>query len=323
MKAAVIYQKGGMPQYVEVPEPVVQNNNQLILSVKAAAIKHIDKGRASGKHYSTENSEQHATIIGGDGVGFLDDGTRVFAVGMTGMMAEKALVEKTRVVKLPSGIDDATAAALPNAVAGSAMALRFRAQMKTGDTVLINGATGVTGKVAVQIAKHYGAKKIIVTGRNVESLDSLMSLGADEMISINQGDAQFVTQLKAIHDTTPIDMVIDYLWGHTAELILSSLKGTGSFSHRVRYVSVGAITGENIQLSSAILRSADLQLVGSGLGSWSKEEMQQLFSEILPEMFELAASNKLKVETEICNFIDIEKVWNMQVPSGKRLVIVL
>ena len=72
-------------------------------------------------------------------------------------------------VKLPNGIDDAVAAALPNAVAGSAMALRFRAAMQSGETVLINGATGFTGKIAVQIAKHYGAKKIVVTGRNEQS----------------------------------------------------------------------------------------------------------------------------------------------------------
>ena len=312
-----------MPRYAEVPEPVLQNEDQVIMAVKAAAIKHLDKGRASGKHYSAAGAGWQPTVIGGDGVGILSDGTRVFALGASGMIAEKALVEKSRMVKLPDGLEDAAAAALPNAVAGSAMALRFRAAMQPGETVLINGATGFTGKIAVQIAKHYGAKKIIVTGRNAQTLQSLLALGADEIISVNQDDEQLVAELKKIHDHTPIDVIIDYLWGHTAEVILSSLKGKGSFTHRVRFVSVGAVTGDKIQLSAENLRSVDLQLSGSGLGSWAKEEMKLLFSEILPEMFALAADNKLKVDTEAVRLADIAKLWDREVPDGKRLVVMI
>ncbi len=88
----------------------------------------------------------------------------------------------------------------PMQYAGSAMALRFRAGMKQGETVLINGATGFTGKIAVQIAKHYGAKKVIVTGRNEQSLQSLLALGADEIVSLRQDDEAFIAQIKQIHD---------------------------------------------------------------------------------------------------------------------------
>ncbi len=322
MKAAVIYQKGEIPQYIDFPEPVIQNDNELIITMKAAAIKHLDKSRSSGKHYSTEGDAQNAKVIGGDGVGVLADGTRVFALG-EGMIAEKAIIEKDRMVKLPVGIDDATAAALPNAVAGSAMALRFRANIKPGETVLINGATGFTGKIAVQIAKHYGAKKIIVTGRNEATLKALSDLGADEIISIKQTDEQFIDQLKAIHNSSPIDIIIDYLWGHSAELILAALKGKGSFTHKTRFVSIGAITGDKIQLSAENLRSVDLQLSGSGLGSWAKEEMKLLFTEIIPEMFQLAADKKLKVDIEKVDLADIEKLWEMDVPGGKRLVVAM
>ena len=323
MKAAIIYQRGEMPQYADVDEPVIQNDDELLISVKAAAIKNFDKGTASGKHYSANTDKKNATIIGGDGVGLLSDGTRVFALGVSGMIAEKATIDKSRMVKLPKGIDDAVAAALPNAVAGSAMALRFRAGIKPGETVLINGATGFTGKIAVQIAKHYGAGKIIVTGRNEVSLNTLIALGADETISIKQEDETFIGKIKEIHSNTPIDIIIDYLWGHTAELILASLKGKGSFTHKTRFVSIGAVTGDKIQLSAENLRSVDLQLSGSGLGSWTKDEMQKLFSEIIPEMFQLAADNKLKVETVNVNLEDIEKLWDMEVPDGKRLVITM
>jgi NADPH:quinone reductase-like Zn-dependent oxidoreductase len=321
MKAAVIYQRGEMPQYTDFPEPVVQNDDELLITIKAAAIKHFDKGRASGKHYSSETDRKNATVIGGDGDGILADGTRVFALGVSGMIAEKATVEKSRMVKLPDGLDDAIAAALPNAVAGSAMALRFRAAMQKGETVLINGAAGFTGKIAVQIAKYYGAKKIIVTGRNEETLKSLLALGADEIVSVKQDDENLIAQIKQIHNNTPIDIIIDYLWGHTAELILASLKGNGSFTHRIRFVSIGAVTGDKIQLSAENLRSVDLQLSGSGLGSWTKEEIKKLFSEIIPEMLQLAADGKLKAETVNVNLKDINTLWDMEVPDGKRLVI--
>jgi NADPH:quinone reductase-like Zn-dependent oxidoreductase len=239
------------------------------------------------------------------------------------MAAEKAVIEKDKMVILPNGIDDAIAAALPNAIAGAAMALRFRAGIQPGDTVLINGATGFTGRVAVQIAKHYGAKKIIATGRNPESLKKLLTIGADEIISVNQEEEKFLAQVKEIHDNTPLDIIIDYLWGHSAELLLAALKGNGSFTNRTRFVSVGSVTGDKIQLSAENLRSVNLQLTGSGLGSWTKEDVHTLFAEILPEMLQLAADGKLKAETTKVKLKDIETVWEMNVPDGERLVIVM
>ena len=322
MKAAVMFQNGDMPQYTDFPEPIIHGDNELLISVKAAAIKHVDKSRASGKHYSTKNDINRAKIIGGDGVGLLEDGTRVYAIGVSGMIAEKAVIDKSRMAPLPAGIDNVSAAALPNAVIGSAMGFRFRADMKPGETVLINGATGFTGKIAVQIAKHYGAQKIIVTGRNEQSLQSLLTLGADEIVSVKQNDEAFVTQIKNLHSNTPIDIVADYLWGHTAELILSALKGNGSFTHKTRFVSIGSVTGDILQLSAENLRSVDLQLCGSGLGSWTKSQMQKLFSEILPEMFQLAANKKLEVDTISVSLKDIERLWDMDVPDGKRLVVI-
>jgi NADPH:quinone reductase-like Zn-dependent oxidoreductase len=312
-----------MPQYIEdFPAPIAGNKNELLITVKAAAIKHLDKSRASGKHYSSKGDIAEARIIGGDGVGLLEDGTRVFALG-DGMIAEKAIVEKDRYIKLPRGIDDAIAAALPNAVAGSAMALLFRAKMKKGETVLINGATGFTGKIAVQVAKYYGAGKIIVTGRNEETLRSLRSLGADEIVSLKQDDPALIAQVKQIHGSTPVDIIIDYLWGHTAELLFEALKGQGSFTHKTRFVSIGAVTGDKIQLSAEVLRSVDLHLTGSGLGSWTKNEMKKLFRSIVPKMLKRAANNQLKVDIVSVSLKDIERLWDMEIPDGKRLVITI
>jgi len=321
MKAAVIYRKGALPEYTDVDEPVVQNADELLITVKAAAIKHLDRGIARGTHYSVEDKTT-AKIPGGDGVGVLANGTRVYSMGSGGMLAEKAIIEKERMVKLPSNLDDATAAAMANAVIGSAMGLRFKADIQPGEVVLVNGATGFTGRMAVQVAKYYGAKKVIATGRNEQSLQLLLSLGADEIVSLKQSDADFTAQLKEIHNNTPFDVIIDYVWGHTAEMILAILKGNGSFTHRTRFVSVGAMSGDLIQLSATNLRSVDLQLTGSGLGSWSKEQVRKLFTEILPDMFQLAATGKLKIDTINVRLKDINKLWDMKVPDGKRIVII-
>ncbi len=321
MKAAVLYTPGQAPQCVDLPEPTPQTDREILVSVKAVALKHFDESRVKGTHYSSETTGQEAKIIGGDGVCLLADGTRVYALGAGGTMAEKATVEKDRIVCLPAGLDDATAAALPNAVFGAAMALRFRAGIEPGDTVLINGATGFTGRVAVQIAKHYGAGKVIATGRNPRSLRALPALGADETLSVE--DAGFNAQLQKIHSLTPINVVIDYLWGQTAEAILAALKGRGSFTQKTRFVSVGAMTGDLIQLSAAGLRSVDLQLSGSGLGSWTKGQVRDLFSEILPEMFQLAADGKLQVETTTVALTDIAQLWDLDVPDGKRVVVLI
>ncbi|MFT4203668.1 MAG: zinc-binding alcohol dehydrogenase family protein [Chitinophagaceae bacterium] len=324
MKAAVVFQKGELPKYVEdFAEPIAQNDNELLVSIKASAVKNLDKTRASGRHYSTQDETWTAKVPGGDGVGLLADGTRVYGIGVSGMLAEKAIVEKDRTVKLPEGIDDATAAALPNAVMGSALALRFRAVLQNGETVLLNGATGVTGKIAVQIAKYYGAKKVIATGRNDISLQELLSLGADEIISLNQEDESFVAQIKNRHGENPIDVVIDYLWGHSAELVLSALQGNGGFSHRTRFVTVGAMAGDTITLSSSILRSTDIHILGSGLGSWTGSEVQLFITEILPEMFQISVDGKLSIETINVALKDIEHVWGMDIHGGKRLVVLV
>ncbi len=324
MKAAVVFNKGELPKYVEnFAAPEVKSDHELLISVKAAAVKNLDKMRASGQHYSAAHEAWTPKVVGGDGVGLLADGTRVYAIGVSGMIAEKAVVEKDKIVKLPANIDNAIAAALPNAVMGAALALRFRAALQKGNTVLINGATGVTGKLAVQVAKYYGAKKVIATGRNEQTLNELLSLGADEIISLQQDDTHLISRIKNEHQQQPIDIVIDYLWGHSAELILMALKGNGGFSHRTRYVTVGGMMGDNITLSSSILRSTDIQISGSGLGTWSPEEVKLLIDEILPDMFQLAADGKLKMDTVSVELSEIENVWNMSIDGGKRLVILI
>jgi NADPH:quinone reductase-like Zn-dependent oxidoreductase len=321
MKAAVLHKLGDPPKYQDFPDVIPRNEDQVILHVKASAIKNIDKLRASGKHYASYT--QLPVVVGMDGTGLLEDGRRVYAMGITGMLAEKTLIPKNGFTILPENIDFITAAALPNALAGAAMALRFRAKMEKAEVILINGATSVTGQIAVQVARHYGASKIIATGRNPESLQKLKNLGADSVISLNQNDEDLIKEISEVHRQTPVNIIIDYLWGHPIELIISALKGVGmnSITSRVRIVTVGSVAGENIQLNSAILRSSAIEILGSGIGSISQQEMQIYLKEVLPEMFQLAAEGKLQLDCVTTDLKNIEEAWNQVVAPGKRLVV--
>ena len=320
MKAAVLHRFGESPKFGDFPEPVPEGDGQLLVRVRSASLKNIDRARASGKHYASY--ERLPTVVGLDGVALLPDGSRVFAQGITGMMAEKALVDKGRCTLLPGGVDDATGAALPNAVMGAGLALQYRGRIRPGETVLINGATGVTGNMAVQLARYFKAGLIIATGRNPDSLALLKSRGAHVCLPL--GD-DLSDRLRKIHQERGIDLVIDYLWGKPAEMVLYALRGDGLDANKpqVRFVTVGSMAGETIQLASGILRSAPIEVIGSGFGSVAADVMDKMSSEILPEMLRLAAEGGLVIDTVTAPLEEIEAAWGRQVPGGKRMVITM
>ncbi len=164
-----------------------------------------------------------------------------------------------------------------------------RAQLQAGETVLINGATGSAGQLAVQIARYLGAKKIIATGRNAQSL---AALDADECIQLTADDKTLSGQFSAV-SAAQIDVVIDYLWGHSAELLLPALAKYTPAGSPVRYVQVGSLAGADIALNGAVLRSAPLLLMGSGIGSLS---VSQLLA-ATDEMLQAAVPGKLTIAT--------------------------
>jgi hypothetical protein len=160
MKAAIVLGAGQTPIYRDFADPVPSSSENRI-TVSAAAISPVVKSRASGTHYSS--SGQFPFVVGIDGVGRLDDGRRVyFFLPKTphGSMAEQTVVPSAQCSLLPDGLDDVTAAAIANPGMSSWAAYKERAKLKAGETVLVNGATGTAGRLAVQIAKHLGAKKV-------------------------------------------------------------------------------------------------------------------------------------------------------------------
>jgi NADPH:quinone reductase-like Zn-dependent oxidoreductase len=323
MKAAVVNELGRPPIYAEFPEPVAHEGTQ-VASVVAAALKNLDRGLIAGTHYGSAGL-QLPLVAGVDGVARLDDGRLVYtgAVAPYGMMADRALIDARRAVELPPGIDPVLAAAIPNPGLSAWFSLEYAARIQPGQHVLVLGATGVTGSVAVQLAKtRFGAGRVTVVGRNPDRLDWLRGVGADH--AITAGTEDFTEQIAAEHRTNPFDAVLDYLWGPPAEAALAALGNTHLLAgyHATRYVQIGSMAGPTITLPAAILRSAGVELIGVGLGSIPAEAQARAGSEILPALFEMAADGTLTVDIARRALRDVETVWTSAEPSGRRLVFV-
>ncbi|EOD8953825.1 zinc-binding alcohol dehydrogenase family protein [Klebsiella aerogenes] len=314
MKAAVVFDLNDGPIWADFSEPQPAAGYTLI-DVRAAAISHVVKGRASGRHYSFDGTLPF--VVGIDGVGMTSDGQRVyfaFPSAPFGSMAQRAPVALQNCLPLPDALDDISAAAMANPGMSAWAALVKRAQFQAGETVLINGATGSAGQLAVQIARYLGAKKIIATGRNAQALTAL---AADECINLT-ADEQTLNAQFAAASAGQIDVVVDYLWGRSAELLLPILAKYTPGDKPVRYVQVGSLTGADIGLNGAVLRAAPLQLMGSGIGSLS---MPQLLA-ATGEMLQAAVPGHFTIATTPLPLRDVAAAWPRD-NSQKRTVFTL
>jgi NADPH:quinone reductase-like Zn-dependent oxidoreductase len=314
MKAAIVQQAGQLPVYGEFEAPVPTTGENRI-TVTASAISQVAKSRASGRHYSA--SGQFPFIVGIDGVGRRDDGTRVYFVlpkAPFGSMAEQTLVPAAQCVPLPDALDDITAAAIANPGLSSWAALTERAKLRTGETVLINGATGAAGRLAVQIARYLGARKVIATGRNAHALGTLE---ADVAIPLATDDTALERSFKQ-QFAEGVDIVLDYLWGSSAERLLIAAAKAGPDAVPIRFVQIGAVSGSDITLPSAVLRSSAIELMGSGIGSIPLDRLIKATSDLLqatiPAGFRIA-TNPMPLQK-------VEQAWALN-DSSRRTVLTI
>lgn len=320
MKAAVIIATGKSPLYREFDEPIACEGKELI-NVSASALSQFSKSRSSGSHYSSESA--FPSVAGADGVGLTPDGRRVYFVlpeAPYGALAEKSLVRSQQCVAVPDGLDDITAAAIANPGMSAWAGLVERAQLDAGETVLVNGATGTAGRLAVQLAKYLGASKVIATGRNESELNRLRSLGADVVIPFTLGTldppgAKDYEQNLIAEFAHGIDVVIDYLWGESAKTLIVAIAKAVEDASPVRFVHVGgASREETIELPGAALRSSAIQLMGSGVKS---VPFTRLLDSIR-KVFDAFAPAKLQIETKTVPLTAIEEAWNA--PGKPRIV---
>jgi NADPH:quinone reductase-like Zn-dependent oxidoreductase len=319
MKAAVLDKSGAIPRCKEIPDPLPGDDEQ-IMYVKASSIKNIDKMLVEDSHYDCYRN--FPVIIGTDGVGLLEDGRRVYSGGKSGMMAEKVIVNNNWIVPVPEDLDFVTAAALPNPAVSAWLSLEYKGKLSKGDAVLILGATGITGRLAIQIAKHLGAGKVVAMGRNQKILESLSILGADVVISLRESREKIQWALESEIRKHPFAIVLDYLWGEPAEQVLNILTGhdLGAESQRINWIQIGEMAGPSIRLNAATLRSSGIEISGLGGGGISKEIMAKIPS-IISQIFQLSIENKLRIDTESISLIDIENAWIRKNDEGKRFVV--
>jgi NADPH:quinone reductase-like Zn-dependent oxidoreductase len=304
MKAAIVKGAGQTPVYGEFDDPVPAEGESRI-AVAAAAVSQVVKSRASGAHYSS--SGQFPFVVGIDGVGRLDDGSRVYFVmprAPYGSMAERTVVPSAQCLALPDELDDVTAAAIANPGMSSWAALTERAKLKAGETVLINGATGTAGRLAIQIAKYLGAKKVIATARNADALKSVAPLGADVTILLVADDGAIERSFKE-QFAQGVDVVIDYLWGPSAERLLIAAAKAGEDAVPIRFVQIGAVGGSDITLPSAALRSSAIELMGSGIGSIPFHR----FVDAIGGLLRAAAPGGFQIATKAVALSEVEEAW--------------
>jgi NADPH:quinone reductase-like Zn-dependent oxidoreductase len=304
MKAAIVLQAGRTPVYGDFKEPPVSRGEHRI-AVTAAALSPVVRGRASGAHYSSP--ADFPFVAGIDGVGRLDDGRRVYFIlprAPFGSMAETAVVPSSQCVILADGLDHITAAAIANPGLSSWAGLKERARLAPGETVMVNGATGTSGRLAVQIAKYLGAKKVIATGRNAAALQSLKALGADETIALAQNTDALDGSFKE-HFAGGINIVLDYLWGNSAERLLIAGAKAGQEGLPIRFIQIGNASGANITLPAAAVRSAPIELMGSGLGSVPLHRIVKAVEELL----QAAVNGRFEFTAKTVPLSEVERAW--------------
>lgn len=321
MKAAIITAADKSPVYGDFREPTA-SEGAILISVSASALSQFSKSRSSGAHYSSDSV--FPSVAGADGVGRTTDGRRVYFVlpeAPFGTLAETSLVRPKQCVAVPDSLDDGMASAIANPGMSAWAALVERAHLQTGETVLVNGATGTAGRLAVQLAKYLGAGKVIGSGRNEIELKELASLGADVVIPSTlgtlRGAKSFEDNLIA-QFSQGVDVVIDYLWGESARTIIVAIAKAVEDARPVRFVHVGgASREENIDLPGAALRSSAIQLMGSGVKSVPFPKLL----DAIRNVFEAVAPANLQIATNRVSLSEIERAWGL--PGKPRIVVTI
>ena len=318
MNAAVVTSFAEPPHYqrFEVPEPSAEG--EVLAEVLAAGLHPRVRTGAAGKHYTSSGTLP--MIPGIDGVGRLPDGRLVYfaaADDVLGTMADQAVVDPRRAVELPDGADVAKVAAAMNPAMSSWVALRRRVPLKPGQSVLILGATGNAGAMAVQVARRLGAGRVVGAGRDQARLQALLPAGADEVVRLTDDADATASALAAAAAET--DIVVDYLWGKPAmQAIPALLAARSDRSRALDWIQIGAITGPTIELPSAALRSANLRLQGSGQGSVSP----RTYLAELPSLMAEITAGTIAVSAEEVPLAEVESVWTRKESPGERTVLV-
>jgi NADPH:quinone reductase-like Zn-dependent oxidoreductase len=294
MHAAVVTSFDAPPRYAEYPDPVARGGEEMVVDVLAAALHPRVRSQADASHYTSTG--ELPLVPGVDAVVRDRKGRLRYAVlddTTLGTLAERTVIESDRSVVLPSGVDPVQVAAAMNPVMSSWVALRRRIDFQRRQRVLILGATGNAGRMAIQVAKRFGAGQVIAAGRDGARLAALRTLGADDTCT-------FAEVAKA----ADVDVVLDYVWGEpTAQAMVDLLTARTDRGAPLTWIQIGSVAGQSAAIPSAALRSARLQIVGSGIGSVPGRD----FLKELPKMVDAVTDGAFDVRARAVPLSQVEQ----------------
>ena len=321
MRAAVLDNPGEEPVVRDHPEPEAAAGHTLV-TVTAAPIVPLDQLVASGTSYFGRPATPY--VPGTQGVGVvarsevLPAGTRVFFTASAGMrpgngsLAERCAVPDDAVVQLDPGVPDADAAALGMSAVAAWMALTQRARLQPGERVLVLGAGGAVGQVAVAAAKLLGAGRVVAVCRSAAAQDRARRAGADAVVPL-AGDVGELADRFEDACGGSVDVVVDPVFGAPATAACRVLADRG------RLVNLGGAAGDLAEFSSAVLRSRTVDVLGYTNNALSPDQRRQA----LTAVFRHAATGRLAVGHEQVPLADATAAWRRQATgqAGVRLVV--
>lgn len=322
MTAAVIEEHAVSPVYRIYPVPR-RKVGQALIRVTAAPISPLDLLCASGKSYF--GAPKLPYIPGVQGIGIVEEadnlsvGKRVWFTCSAGMkpgdgsMAAYCVIDEAEALALPEQVDTASAAALGLSAIAAWMALTWRGRLQAGEQVLVLGASGAVGQVAVQAAKLLGAGRVIAATRNEAGRTQALKLGADAVVDLNSEEVAEISQRIANACEGALNLVIDPVWGRPAEAAIRVLGYEG------RLVNIGSSAGASINLESAILRSRLHNIFGYTNNALTPQQKAEAFTQIL----NYAAVGRLQVEREIIPLANVKEAWEQQARFAHRKLILV
>ncbi|MFB9475327.1 hypothetical protein ACFFR3_38060 [Nonomuraea salmonea] len=279
MRAAVVTSPDATPVCADFPEPQPQPGRAPVRLV-GAGLHHVVRGMATGRHY--RSGDAFPLVPGVDAVARTEDGRLVYTGlprGPWGTMAESMVTPFE--VEVPEGADPLAVAAGMNPASAGWMPLAAHREETGGlGTVLVLGATGMSGGLAVRAAVALGAKQVIAAGRDRAALEPLAGVGALTVPLTQDGALDALAPVLA--ETQPT-LILDFVWGWVAEAAFGALAGfrPDEDGETTSYVQIGSLAGNDTALPAALLRSRRFRVTGSGLGSVSKADMITEFPQMI------------------------------------------
>jgi NADPH2:quinone reductase len=320
VRAAIVSSYEAPPEGGERPEPE-PGEGQAVVELLAAALNPADLAIASGRFPA--GSPPLPYVPGIEGVGRvvsssrLAPGTRVWASGRglgvahDGSFSERFAVADEVLVEVPEGADDLAAAALGQVGLAAWMSLSWRAPVRPGETVLVLGATGSVGSVAVQVAKILGASRVVAVGRDPVRLEAAAALGADATVALD-GDG-FQDRLAGAVDGTPPSLVLDLLCGAALEAAMA-VAGAGA-----RIVHVGQSAAPTATFVSGLVRGKQLQILGYSNFAVPLDALAQGYADLIGH----ATGGRLSLPAEAVPLDRVGEAWARQARGRDvKLVIV-